>query len=103
MSLPSDYRLSTLQLLLLKTANRSIHSSSAHTLHALLLKTVNPRGRSRIRYPLPPPGFSESGIHLASATGKPLGFLWIHVRGFIKSAKKNLESELFSSFRVFNM
>jgi len=30
------------------------------------------RGQSRIRYSLPPPGFSESGIHLASATSKPL-------------------------------
>jgi len=39
--------------------------------------------QSQIRYSLPPPGFSESGIQLASATGKPLGFLWIHVQGFI--------------------
>ena len=45
------------------------------------------------------PGFSESGIQLASATGKPLGFLWIHVRGFIKWAKQNLGSEFFSSLR----
>jgi len=29
------------------------------------------RGQSRIRYSLPPPGFSESDIHLASATGNP--------------------------------
>jgi len=42
------------------------------------------RGQSRIRDSLPPPGFSESGIYLASATGKPLGFLWIHVQGFMK-------------------
>jgi len=57
------------------------------------------RGQSRIRYSLVPPGFSESGIHLATATGKPLGFLWIHVHGFIKWAKKNLDSGLFSSLR----
>ena len=41
---------------------------------------------------LPPPGFSESGIHLASATGKPP---WIHVQGFVKWAKKNLDSGIF--------
>jgi len=39
--------------------------------------------------------FSESGIHVASATGKPLGFLWMHVQGFIKLARKNLDSGLF--------
>jgi len=33
------------------------------------------RVQSRIVFSLPPPGFSESGIPLASATGKPLGFL----------------------------
>jgi len=32
------------------------------------------RGQSLIRYSLPPPGSSETGIHLASATGIPLGF-----------------------------
>jgi len=40
-----------------------------------------PRGQSRIRYSLPPPGFSESGIYLANATvatGKPLGFLYAY-------------------------
>jgi len=31
------------------------------------------RGQSRIRYSLPALGFGESGIHLASPTGKPLG------------------------------
>jgi len=46
------------------------------------------RGQSWIRHSLPPPGFSESGIHLASATGKPLGFLWIHVKGFINWANR---------------
>ena len=50
----------------------------------LLEQVVNLRGQSMIRYSLPPPRFSESGIHLASATDKPLGFLWIHVQGFIK-------------------
>jgi len=49
-------------------------------------------GQSWIRYPLPPPGFGESVIHLASATGKPLGFLWIRVEGFMKWAKNNLDS-----------
>ena len=53
------------------------------------------RGQSWIRYSLPPPGFSESGIHLASATGKPLGFLWIHVQRFIKWANTNLDSGSF--------
>jgi len=43
-----------------------------------------------------PPGFSESGIQLASATGGPLGFLWIYVQGYIKWANKNLDSGLFS-------
>jgi len=38
----------------------------------------NLRRKSRIRYSLPPPEFSESGIFLASATGKPLGFLWTY-------------------------
>ena len=42
------------------------------------------RGQSRIPYSLPPAGFRESEIHLASATGKPLVFLWNHVQGFIK-------------------
>jgi len=36
---------------------------------------------------------------LASATGKPLGFLWIYVEGFIKLARKNLDSGLISSLR----
>jgi len=54
-------------------------------------------GQSRIRYSLSPPGFSESGVHLLSATGKPLGFIWIHVQGCIKWAKKNLDSGFFSS------
>jgi len=57
------------------------------------------RGQSRIRYSLPPPGFSESRIHLASATAKPLGCLWLHVQGFINWAKKNLDSGLYSSLR----
>ena len=57
------------------------------------------RGQSRIRYALPPPGLSESGIHLASATGNPLGFLWIHVQGYIKWAKKNLDSAFLFSLR----
>jgi len=39
-----------------------------------LLGAAGLRGQSQIWYSLPPPGFSESGIHLASATGKPLGF-----------------------------
>ena len=43
-------------------------------------------GQSRIRYSLPAPGFNESGIHSASATGEPLGFHWIHVQRFIKWA-----------------
>ena len=30
------------------------------------------RGQSRIRYSLPPPGFIESGVHLASAPWIPL-------------------------------
>jgi len=51
------------------------------------------RGQSRIRYLLPPPGFSASGRHLVSITGKPLGFPWIHVQEFIKWANKNLDSE----------
>jgi len=38
---------------------------------------------------------TQSGIHLASATGKPLGFLWIHVQGFIKWDNKNLDSGCF--------
>jgi len=59
------------------------------------------RKQSRIRYSLPPPGFSESGIHSASATGTPLGFLWIHVQGFKTWANKNLDSEFFSSLRGF--
>jgi len=60
-------------------------------------RPVTPRGQSRIRYSLPSPGFSASGIHLASATGKPLGFLWIHVPGFIKWAtKKSRFGVLFS-------
>jgi len=62
-------------------------------------QTQTLRGQSRIRCPSPPPGFSESGIQLASATGKPLGFRWIHVQGFIKLARKNLDSGLFSSLR----
>jgi len=53
------------------------------------------RGQSRIRYSLPPPGFSEPGIHLASATGKSLGFLWIHVQRSMKWPKKNLDSFFF--------
>jgi len=57
------------------------------------------RGQSRIRYSLPPPGCSESGIHLSSATGEPLGFLWIRVQGFIKWAKQSLESVFCSSLR----
>jgi len=50
------------------------------------------RGQSRIRDSLPLPGFSESGIHLASATGKTP---WIHVQGFINWAEKNLDSGFF--------
>jgi len=57
------------------------------------------RGQSRMRYSLPPPGFSESTIHLASATGQPLGFLWIHVQGFIRWATKNPDPGLCSSLR----
>jgi len=57
------------------------------------------RGQSRIRYSLPLRGFSESGIRLASATGKHLGFLWIHVQAFMRWAKKNLNSGLFPSLR----
>jgi len=49
-------------------------------------------GNPRFGIHCPPPGFIESGIHLASPTGKPLGFLWIHVRGFIQWAKQNLDS-----------
>jgi len=55
-------------------------------------------GQSRIQYSLPLPGFSKSEIHLASATGRPLGFLWTYVLAFIKSAKK-LDSACFSSLR----
>jgi len=33
------------------------------------------RGKSQIRFSLSSSGFSESGIHLTNATGKPLGFL----------------------------
>jgi len=50
---------------------------------------------------LSPPGFSESGIYLASANGKPIGFLWIHVQGFIKWAKQILHSGCVSSLRGF--
>ena len=59
------------------------------------------RGQSRIRYSLSPPGFSESGIHLASDTGNPFEFLWMHVelQGFIKWANKNLNSEVVFSLR----
>ena len=39
------------------------------------------------------------GIHLASATGKPLGFLWTRVQGFKEWAENNLDSGLFSSLR----
>jgi len=72
------------------------HTCSAHDCHCFphdlslfihaairRLSVQSLRGQSRIRYSLPPPGFSESGIHLASANGKPLGFLWIHVQGGI--------------------
>jgi len=59
------------------------------------------RGQSRIRYSLPPTGFSESGIHLARATGKLLGLLWIHVQGFPKWAKQILDSGFLSSLRGF--
>ena len=55
-------------------------------------RVVHLRGQSRIRYSLPPHGFSEPGLHLASAIGKPLGFLWIHVQGFINWANKNIDS-----------
>jgi len=41
----------------------------------MLCRVQGLRGQSRIRYSLPPPEIIESGIHLASATGKPLGFL----------------------------
>jgi len=57
------------------------------------------RGQSQIRDSLPPPGSSESGIHLESTPGKPLGFLWMHVKKFIKWAPKNLDLGLFSSLR----
>jgi len=33
------------------------------------------------------------------ALGKPLGFLWIHVEGFIKSVKNNLDSGFVFSLR----
>ena len=57
------------------------------------------RVQSRIRYSLSPPGFGEFGIHLVSATGKPLEFLWIHIRRFIKWAEQILDSEFISSLR----
>jgi len=57
------------------------------------------RGKSMIRYTLPALGFSESRIHLASATGEPLGFLWIHVQGLITLAKNNLDLGFLSSLR----
>jgi len=55
----------------------------------------SPTWTIRIRYPLPPPAFSESGIQSASATGNPIGFLWIYVQGLKKWANKNLDSDFF--------
>ena len=62
------------------------------------------RGLYRIRYSLPTPGFSGSGIHFASATGKPLGIRWIHAQGFIEWANNTLDSGFVSSLqRIFHV
>ena len=37
---------------------------------------------------------------MASATGKPIGFLWVHVWGFIKLARKNLVGIFFFAARI---
>ena len=66
---------------------------------SLAARVVTLRGQSRIWDSLPPPGFSVSGIYLASATGKPLGFFWIHVQGFRKCATTYLDWDFFSSLR----
>jgi len=40
--------------------------------NCICVSLITLRGQFRNRYSLPSPGFSESGIHLASATGYPL-------------------------------
>jgi len=49
-------------------------------------------GQSRIRYSLPPPGFNESGIHLASATDIP--------RGFHVDSRTGIHGQKESRFRI---
>jgi len=72
MSIQTSVQTNTLIYKCMLRPQRIQNTAATAVAHGAHRAVVTLRGQSRIRYSLPPPGFGEFGIHVASATCNPL-------------------------------